>query len=220
MLARQRGARIARRGPGRFKFGYADIAAACGRALDTVRTDLRLDARVEAVAVYVIRALGQRAHKLTEAEAVAVFGCAPAAWAARTPRFDVYRCAIEECPALLLEPTVCGQHGGSRQPFAIIGRDHIQLRLAGEYLPLCRVVVGARADRVDHADSNSWNCAPDNLTAVGLRQGGRRTWSFGYPELAALLDMSEDAVRQAVTRGALNPGSLASVCSFWALAQG
>ena len=218
MLTRQRSVRTVR-GPGRFKFGYAEIAVACGRALDTVRTDLRLDARIEAVAVYVIRALSQRAHKLSDAEAVAALRCTPAAWAARSPRFDVYRCAIDNCPTLLLEPTVCGQHGGTRQPFAVLGKDHIELRVNGKYVPFCRVIAGNTTDRVDHLDENSWNCASDNVVAVGAPRGGRRTWRYGYAELAALIGESEDAVRQAVARGTLDPASLASICSFWALSQ-
>lgn len=217
MLSRQRGARAARRGPGRFKFGYSDIAAACGRALDTVRSDLRLDARVEAVAVYVIRALAARAQKLTDAEAAQALRCDPATWAARAPKFDVYACAIDDCQALLLEPAVCGQHGGSRQPFAVLGRDHVQLRLNGEYVPLCRVVVGADVNSVEHIDGNSWNCALDNLKIDEPAKQRRRSWSFGYAELAALLDMSEEAVRQVVVRGVLDPSSLASICSLWAL---
>jgi len=46
------------------------------------------------------------------------------------------------------------------------------------------------------------------------RCGRPRTWGYGYPELAALLGMTEVAVRQAVARRAFMPGDLASVVVF------
>jgi hypothetical protein len=46
-------------------------------------------------------------------------------------------------------------------------------------------------------------------------KGGQpRTWAYGYPELAALLEMTEGAVRQAVRRDQFNPADLASVVDF------
>ena len=40
-------------------------------------------------------------------------------------------------------------------------------------------------------------------------------WAFGYPELAALLETTEGAVRALVARGRINPANLADVCHEW-----
>lgn len=213
MLARQPARRLSQRGPGRFRFGYREVAQACARALHTVRSDLRLDAPIEVVATYVAKAIGQRAVKLTDAEVAKALGCNLAAWQARQPRVEVYRCPFPDCMALLLEPGLCGDHGGSRRPFAALGTDHIFVRIGDGYQPLCHAVVGG--ERVEHIDGNSWNCAIDNLQTPHTR----RVWSYTYADLATLFGMSEDAVRQAASRKLLDPASLSSVCSLWALRQ-
>lgn len=41
-----------------------------------------------------------------------------------------------------------------------------------------------------------------------------RRWAYGYPEIAKLLDMSEDAVRKAVSRRKFNPRDLADVVRY------
>lgn len=41
-----------------------------------------------------------------------------------------------------------------------------------------------------------------------------RLWAFSYADLAAFFGMKEDALRQAVKRGQVDPSSLASICAF------
>jgi hypothetical protein len=46
------------------------------------------------------------------------------------------------------------------------------------------------------------------------RRGRPKLWAYGYADLALLFGMQEAAVRQAVKRQRLDPGSLASVVDF------
>lgn len=45
--------------------------------------------------------------------------------------------------------------------------------------------------------------------------GNSKLWAFGYSSLAGLLDMSELAVRKAVSRGDMSPADLKSVMEFY-----
>jgi hypothetical protein len=210
------------RGPGRFRFTYHDVSRVCGLALDTVRSDLRLSSDVETVATYVARAVAQRSVKLSDEAAAQTFGCRLADWRARWPRFDVYRCGSPNCESVLLEPGLCGGHGGSVRPFAAVQDDHLVLYLNRSYVPICHVVFGTGAKLgVRHIDGNTWNNHPENLEVVEnpTRASRRRRWSYGYHELSDLFGLSEDGTRQAASRGLFNPASLDSVTSFWWLRQ-
>ncbi len=46
-------------------------------------------------------------------------------------------------------------------------------------------------------------------------RGPVKLWAYGYRELAKLLGMKEAAVRQAVRRGKLHPGTLRGVVTAW-----
>lgn len=50
-------------------------------------------------------------------------------------------------------------------------------------------------------------------------RGRPRIWAYGYADLAVLFEMTERAVRQAVHRGRVVPGDLASVLAFLAHRQ-
>lgn len=43
---------------------------------------------------------------------------------------------------------------------------------------------------------------------------GAKLWAYGYADLAVLLDMSEEAIRQRVKRGDFDPGDLVSIWEF------
>lgn len=210
------------RGPGRFRFGYAEIAQVCGLALTTVRSDLRLSSSVELVAQYIMRALGQRGvdQLLDDAAAAKLLNCSVEHWQQRWPRFDAYRCLAEGCATVLLEPGACPEHGGSPAPLGVIDGDHVFIRLGRGYTPICVLFSAVGKAGVKHLDGNLWNNRPSNLApdGDGVAVGTSiRRWEYGYAELATLLGMSEEAVRQAVSRGMLNPASLDSICSYWSL---
>jgi len=208
------------RGPRRF-FTFADIAIAADEALTTTRSNLRCTDDARTVAIYITNALVRRSRKLTDEELVAVLGqdTLPA-WQARWPRFDLYSCGMPSCTDVLLEPGLCGQHGGPSQPLVVLHDNHFALRVGREYIPICHLVLGAttRDFAARHRDGNSWNSRPDNLEpAEHAPRLNRAQWSYGYRELADLFGLSEDGTRQAVSRGSFNPRSLSSITSFWFL---
>ena len=60
------------------------------------------------------------------------------------------------------------------------------------------------------------------LRTVEIAEGAPskgRLWAFGYPDLAAFLGMSEDAVRQSVSRNQLDPARLESIYAFKVLRE-
>jgi len=44
-------------------------------------------------------------------------------------------------------------------------------------------------------------------------------WAYGYADLAKLLGVTEQAIRQRVTRKQFDPGDLAAVCRAWAQSE-
>lgn len=52
------------------------------------------------------------------------------------------------------------------------------------------------------------------VTTTGREKPRAKLWAYGYAELALLFGMTENAVRQAVNRGAFDPASLADVVDF------
>lgn len=52
------------------------------------------------------------------------------------------------------------------------------------------------------------------VQTTGREKARARLWAYGYADLALLFGMSENAVRQAVKRGAFDPASLESVVDF------
>jgi hypothetical protein len=207
------------RGPGRFRFSYKDIADVCGRTLNTVRSDLRLSSSVESIAAYVIGGLIRRSTRLSDQQVASALGCSLEQWQARWPRFVICRCGWPGCDQLLLEPSVCRTHGGSLDPFAVVEDNHVKLRVGSSYVPICHIVFGAPRDlQVTHRDGNDWNNRPDNLEVVGdPKPDRRRRWTYDYAALGQFFKLSEESVRQAVSRGQLDPTSFEEICSFRAL---
>lgn len=212
------------RGPGQFRFTYTDIAQATQQALSTTRSTLRLNDSVRDVALHVARALAARSTLFTQKEVEAFLNhnhTEIERWEKRWPRFDLYHCGVEGCPAVLLELGLCEAHGGSPRPFAVVREHHCMIWIGRSYEPLCHVVLGApRHVQVCHRDGNTWNNRHDNLEVegwpVGVAPSRRKRWAYGYTELADLFGLTEDGVRQAVARKILDPASLESVCCFWA----
>jgi hypothetical protein len=202
------------RGPGQFRFTFADVADAADQALDTTRTRLRLDDDVRDVALYVGRALAQRSRKLKPREIASALKREARNWRLRWPRFDLYWCGVPSCKTLALEPGLCATHGGPRFPAVSIQDGYFVLRVGNRYEPFHRFVVGTR--QVRHLDGNLWNNRAENLEPVRSPTFKRLQWSYGYRELAELFVVSEDGVRQAVARKVLDPASLESICCFWA----
>lgn len=53
-------------------------------------------------------------------------------------------------------------------------------------------------------------------TSLAQKDGrGPKLWAFGYSTLAKLLGLSENAIRQAVHQGRLDPSDLEMVCESW-----
>lgn len=206
------------RGPAHL-FTFDELAEAAIESPATTRSRLRTTTDARTAALYITEALAKRSIQLTDVEAVqALAGAAtPEEWQKRWPRFDLYRCGFPSCPAIILVPGLCEAHG--TRPFAKVVGDHFVIWTGREYTEMCRVVFGVvDAGAVEHVDRNSWNCHPDNLIAptdVRGRSSRRHRWSYGYRELANLFDVSEDGVRQAVSRGLFDPASLSSLVNFW-----
>lgn len=142
------------------------------------------------------------------------------AWKRRWPRFDVYRCGAAACREVLLEPGYCRDHGSERPLITLSDDDHFLVWLGRRYVPICQVIFGSNHPvQVHHVDDNTWNSHPDNLVLFdGSTIRTKRTqWSYGYRELGNLFGLSEEAVRQAASRGTLDPASLSNICSFWTL---
>jgi hypothetical protein len=54
-----------------------------------------------------------------------------------------------------------------------------------------------------------------HVTGLSAAGGHSKLWAFGYGDFAHLLGISEDAVRQMVSRGQFAPGDLEAICEFW-----
>jgi hypothetical protein len=202
------------RGPGQFRFTFADVAEAADQTAHTARTRLRLGDDAREVALYVGRALGLRSRKLTNREIATTLKRSARHWRLRWPRFDLYWCGVPSCKTINLQPGLCTTHGGPRFPTVSIQDGYFVLRAGGRYEPFHRFVIGTRNAR--HIDGNRWNNRVENLEPQYASTFKRLEWEYGYRELADLFAITEDGVRQAVARDVLDPGSLESICSFWA----
>jgi hypothetical protein len=52
-------------------------------------------------------------------------------------------------------------------------------------------------------------------TQQRLSKGRPKLWSFSYTDFATLFHMNENALRQAVFKGAVDLADLESICRFW-----
>jgi hypothetical protein len=206
-------------------FTLSDLAGAANEAPATTRSRLRTTTDARTAALYIIDALARRSEKLSDEEAVqTIKNVTLVEWRRRWPRFDLYRCGFPDCASTMAEPGLCPSHGGSIRPLVMIDGDHFVMWTGREYTEICHVIFGvAGTTPVEHLDRNTWNSHPDNLAAptdrrVRVRQ--RRRWSYGYRELGDLFGLSETGVRQAASRGILDPSSLRNICMFWALKHG
>lgn len=206
-----------------YQFTYADLAKATGRALATVRSALRIRRNnVHDVARFVIQSAIAESVRFSHHEIAELLGndaAEIARWDVRWPKFDLYHCGVANCASILIEAGLCPQHGGAPQPLITVKDQHFLVYLSGEYVPICHLILGVATPSatVKHLDGNHWNSRLDNLEIISGMKSRRAQWSFGYRELAAVLDLSEDSVRQAVARGSFDPGSLSSLTSFWYL---
>ncbi len=206
-------------------FTLSDLASAAHEAPATTRSRLRTTTDARTAALYIIDALARRSEKLSDEEVVQTLkNVTLVEWHRRWPRFDLYRCGFPDCTNTMVEPGLCPRHGGSIRPLVMIDGDHFVMWTGREYVEICHVIFGVSSTTpVEHLDRNTWNSHPDNLAApadrrVRVRQ--RHRWSYGYRELGNLFGLSETGVRQAASRGILDPSSLRNICSFWALKHG
>ena len=56
-------------------------------------------------------------------------------------------------------------------------------------------------------------CSP--VLTGGIKGGRRKLWACGYPDLARLFGVKENALRKLVSRGRLDPADLAQVIDFF-----
>lgn len=208
------------------RISHRDVAEAAQQSPNTVRSVLSLKASgVRDVAFYITHALTVNSTPLDRDEINALFGDEVERWNHRWPRFDLYHCGARGCHQILVAPGLCPAHGGPVRPTVTIREDHFMVWVGRQYEPICRLILGCPHDlKVCHCDGNPWNSHHDNLMVDGWPTGAvpsrRKRWTYDYGKLAALLGTSEDGVRQLVSRGALDPGSLESLCSLYVKRSG
>lgn len=202
-------------------FTFSDLAEAAGESPATTRSRLRTTIDARTAARYIIDALARQSEKLTDEQATqSIKNVTLTEWRQRWPRFDLYRCGFPRCEHTMLEPGLCRHHGGSIRPLVMIDGGHFVMWTGREYTEICHIIFGVPGSTpVEHLDRNTWNSHPDNLVAPTDRRVRvrRHRWSYGYRELGDLFGLSETGVRQAASRGVLDPASLKNICSFWAL---
>lgn len=202
------------------RISHQDIAEAAQQSPSTVRSVLSLkDSSTRDVALYVTRVLTANSAPLEHAEIDVLFGDQVEQWNRRWPRFDLYHCGVRGCHQILVAPGLCTAHGGPSRPTVTIREDHFMVWVGRQYEPICRLILGCPRDlKVCHCDGNPWNSHHDNLMVEGWPTGAipsrRKRWTYDYAKLATALETSEDNVRQLVSRGAFDPGSLESICHF------
>jgi hypothetical protein len=205
-------------------YSFADLADLFGISEAGVRRAIaqkRLDPdSIQSICRYWAAGAQRRTEttKLTAEAFIALRGHGTVeAWKRRWPHFDVYRCGSTSCREVLLEEGYCREHGGERPLVTLSDDDHFLVWLKRRYIPICQMIFGSNhAVQVQHLDGNTWNSHPDNLVLVGETEirSKRSRWTYDYNTLGVLFDLSESAVRKAVSRRELRPESLSDVCSF------
>jgi hypothetical protein len=157
------------RGPKRFEYTYAEIAAAAKQSLATVRSQVKgTFLGLRRVALYVARGLGRQAQQLDEGELRVLFGVDYAKWEQRWPRFDLYHCANPDCPVVVFHRGLCANCGGpTPAPIAFDAHGYVAVYLGGKYVPWHRFVLPTPDGcDVHHHDRNKWNNLLSNLEGL------------------------------------------------------
>lgn len=151
------------RGPVAHVFTLRQIAEAAGVRDQTVRAAIsrkQLDiASLSSVAMFVVRNIGAKQKPLSDEQARASLPPRQARWwDARWPAFDLYRCPVDGCTELRLEPGPCRHHGGVRPMLKFDSDWTPYMSVADGYIPIHRLISQPPGGLQNHhRDGNVWN---------------------------------------------------------------
>lgn len=203
----------------RFEFTYQSLVDATGLSLESIRSganDLR-DALRSGDLVLLAERISVRtrvkSRRLTDEEIGRLLGERKLSmWERRFPRFDIWRCARDDCRAVLFNSGRCVLHGGDPPLIRFDANLYFEVLVGRKYVPLHRLMCGEpKGSEVHHIDVNKWNNRIENLqilspeehrqhhaeTAAGQeRRRGPAKFTYTCEEIGSLTGLTAETVRK------------------------